>query len=71
VREALGDVTLLALLFGGIWMGAILGNAIGALFVGAAWLLNEQRGAPVTRLAVAPTAALLVGLGANLWQLIS
>lgn len=70
-REALGDVMLIALLFGGLWMGAVLGGGIGVLAVGGAWLLNEQAGAPLTRLAVAPSAAILVGLAANLWQVIS
>jgi Protein of unknown function len=71
VREALGDVMLLALLFGGLWMAAILGGGLGVLAVGGAWFLNEQAGAPATKFAVAPSAAILVGLGANLWQVVS
>jgi hypothetical protein len=71
MREALGDVTLLALLIGGFWMAALLGGGVGVAVVGVAWFLNEQSGSPVTRLAVAPSAAILVGLGANLWHVIS
>jgi hypothetical protein len=71
MREALGDVTLLALLIGGFWMAAELGGGIGVAAVGAAWFANEQSGSPVTRFAVAPSAAILVGLGANLWHVIA
>jgi Protein of unknown function len=70
VRESLGDVMLTALLFGGFWMAAVLGGGIGVAAVGAAWYLNEHSGAPVTRFAVAPSAALIVGLAANLWLVI-
>jgi hypothetical protein len=71
VRESLGDVALLALLFGGLWMSVTLGGGLGLLAAGGAWLLNEQFGAPVTRLAVTPSAAIAVGLGANIWHLVS
>jgi Protein of unknown function len=71
MRESLGDVALLALLIGGFWMAARLGAGVGVAVVAAAWFLNEQSGTPVTRLAVAPSAAILVGIGANLWHLVS
>lgn len=71
VRESLGDVALVALLFGGLWMAVTLGGGLGLLAAGGAWVLNEQLGAPVTRLAVTPSAAIAVGLGANIWHLIS
>jgi hypothetical protein len=68
VREAMGDVMHLALPVGGLLLGARLGGALGFTVVGAAWMLNEGLGRPVMRLAVGPTAAIAVCLGANLWM---
>jgi hypothetical protein len=70
VRDALGDVTLLAMLVGGLSLAAVAGP-LAFLAVGLCWLLNEQAGAPVMRLAVAPTAALAALLAAELWGVIA
>jgi hypothetical protein len=66
-REAIGDVTHLALLVGGLMLGERLGGGVGFSAVAVAWVLNEGLGKPVMRMAVAPSAALLVGVCANLW----
>jgi hypothetical protein len=71
IRDALGDVMLLALLVGGLALSGAIGGAVGFLVAGGAWLLNEQVGRPVTRLAVTPIAALAVGVGAELWRLVT
>jgi len=71
IRDALGDVMLLALLVGGLALAAAVAGPIGFLVAGAAWLLNEQAGRPVTRLAVTPLAALVVTLGAELWRIVA
>lgn len=70
LREAAGDVTLLALLVGGLLAGSVLGGPIGILAVAAAWFANEHTGRRVMRLAVGPIAALAVGLAASAWQAI-
>jgi hypothetical protein len=71
VREAMGDVMLVALLFGGLLMAQQLAGAVGFLAVGTAWLLNETLGRPVMRFAVAPASAIVVVLVANLWEVIT
>jgi hypothetical protein len=70
VREAMGDVTLLALLIGGAAVATAVAGPIGFLAVGAAWLLNENLGRPLWRIALAPSTAIVVGLAANAWHLI-
>jgi hypothetical protein len=71
LREAAGDVTLLALLVGGLLAGSILGGPIGILAVAAAWFANEHTGRRVMRLAVGPMAAIAVGLAAAAWHAVS
>lgn len=71
VRDALGEVSLLALLIGGFALASATAGALGLLAVGVAWLLNEHLGAPVTRLAVAPAAALLVATTQAIWATIT
>ncbi|HEX7291615.1 MAG TPA: YhfT family protein [Conexibacter sp.] len=71
LRDAIGDVMLLALLVGGLALAAGIAGPIGFLVAGAAWLLNEQAGCPVTRLAVTPMAAIAAMLGAELWRVLA
>jgi hypothetical protein len=70
LRDAIGDVALLALTVGGLMLAAAVAGPLGFLAAGAAWLLNEQVGRPVTRLAVTPAAAIVVALAAELWRTI-
>ncbi len=71
IRDALGDVMLLALLVGGLALAGAVGGPLGFAVAGAAWLLNEQAGRPVTRLAVTPIAAIAVMLGAAVWGVVA
>jgi hypothetical protein len=71
LRDAIGDVALLGLLVGGLSLAGAVAGPIGFLVAGAAWLLNEQVGRPVTRLAVTPAAAILVAVGAEIWRTIT
>jgi Protein of unknown function len=71
VREAMGDVMLVALLFGGLLAANQLAGPVGFFAVGSAWLANENFGRPVMRFAVAPVGAIIVGLAANVWEVIT
>jgi hypothetical protein len=68
LRDAIGDIALLALTVGGLALAAAVAGPVGFLAAGAAWLLNEQVGRPVTRLAVTPSAALVAAVVAALWR---
>ena len=71
LRDAIGDVALLALTVGGLVLAGAVGGSVGFVAAGAAWLANEQCGRPVTRLAVTPAAALLVAVAAEAWRAIT
>jgi hypothetical protein len=71
IREAMEDVTILAVLYGGLALAAAVAGPVGFLAVGGAWLLNENLGRPLWRLALAPSAAIVVVLAANLWDVIA
>jgi hypothetical protein len=71
IRDALGDVSLLALAVGGLALAAAVAGPLGMLAAGAAWFANEHLGRPVTRLAVTPAAAILVAVGAQAWSAVA
>jgi Protein of unknown function len=71
VREAIGDVLLVSLMFGGLLMAEQLAGPLGFLAVGVAWLANENLGKPIMRFAVAPVGAIIVGGAANLWEVLT
>jgi hypothetical protein len=71
IRDALGDVSLVALAVGGLALAAAVAGPLGMLVAGAAWFANEHFGRPVTRMAVTPTAAILVAVAAQAWDAVA
>jgi hypothetical protein len=71
IRDALGDVSLVALTVGGLLLASAVAGPLGMVVAGAAWFANEHLGRPVTRLAVTPAAAILVGVGAEAWMVVA
>jgi hypothetical protein len=71
LREATGDVGLLAVLVGGLSLAGAVAGPLGFLAVGGAWLVNESLGRPLWRIALAPSAAIVAGLVANAWHVLT
>jgi hypothetical protein len=71
IREAMGDVAQLALLVGGFGLAQAVAGPLGVLAMAAAWLLNENLGRPLWRLALPPTAAIAITLAASAWEAIT
>lgn len=66
VRDSMTIVTELALLIGGFVSANAIWPGYGLLIAGGMYFLNETAGRPVIRLAIAPVAAIAVGLLVNL-----
>ena len=71
IREAMGDLSQLALLVGGFALVTAVVGPLGVLALAGAWLLNENLGRPLWRLALPPTAAIVIALAASAWDAIT
>ncbi|RCW61046.1 YhfT family protein [Halanaerobium sp. ST460_2HS_T2] len=71
IRTAMSKLLEVALLVGGMNAANAIIPGFGFLFVAGLYILNEIGDQPIVRMAVGPTAAILVGIIANIFVLLS
>lgn len=71
IRTAMSKLLEVALLVGGMNAANAIMPGFGFLFVAGLYILNEIGDQPIVRMAVGPTAAILVGIIANIFALLS
>jgi len=71
IRTAMSKLLEVALLVGGMNAANAIMPGFGFLFVAGLYILNEIGDQPIVRMAVGPTAAILVGIIANVFALLS
>ncbi|SFL32877.1 YhfT family protein [Halanaerobium salsuginis] len=71
IRTAMSKVLEIALLVGGMNAANAILPGFGFFFVAGLYILNEIADQPIVRMAVGPTAAILVGIIANIFAIFS
>ncbi|NPV71054.1 MAG: hypothetical protein HPY55_10485 [Firmicutes bacterium] len=70
IRTAMTKVLEIALLVGGMTAGNSMAPGLGFFLVAGVYILNEIAGMPITRMAVGPVAAILVGVAINILKVL-